>query len=299
MLKTILSLLALCSIAVADVAIIGDSTVASYADTGTTQGWGKRLPDFFNSQHAFVNYAVGGRSSRSFYTEGRWQPVLDTQPEFVFIQFGHNDQQRSDPLRFTTLEDYYGFLSMYVSDTLGWGGQPILVTPVERRAYHSDGVFYRSLEDRAEVTINVANDYGIPYIDLNAYSSNYYLEIGRELSELLGPDITHFYPWASIVVDHMLANDMPDCISYYLSNPGDSNGDRTVDIGDLGVLAFNYGSYGENTPATGDFNQDRCVDVSDLGILAANWAPSLAPEPCICLVLLCGTVSLIVNRKKL
>lgn len=55
------------------------------------------------------------------------------------------------------------------------------------------------------------------------------------------------------------------------SLPGDANGDKKVDVSDLGILAANYGLTGGATWAKGDFNNDGKVDVSDLGILAANY----------------------------
>jgi hypothetical protein len=53
--------------------------------------------------------------------------------------------------------------------------------------------------------------------------------------------------------------------------PGDANGDKKVDVSDLGILAANYGMTSGATLAQGDFNGDGAVDVSDLGILAANY----------------------------
>jgi hypothetical protein len=54
---------------------------------------------------------------------------------------------------------------------------------------------------------------------------------------------------------------------------GDANGDGAVDVGDLGILAANYGGT-DKTWAQGDFNNDGAVDVGDLGILAANYGSS-------------------------
>jgi hypothetical protein len=53
--------------------------------------------------------------------------------------------------------------------------------------------------------------------------------------------------------------------------PGDANGDGSVDVSDLGILAANYGKTSGAAWDLGDFNGDGAVDVSDLGILAANY----------------------------
>lgn len=71
--------------------IAGDSTLRSNAPM---RGWGQDLGTFFDSQKInVVNRAIGGRSSRTFFTEGRWKEIENAiKPgDFVIIQFGHND----------------------------------------------------------------------------------------------------------------------------------------------------------------------------------------------------------------
>src|SRR5262245_40062745 len=55
--------------------IIGDSTVNN-TDQGV-QGWGNVIGDYFDQTKInVINRARGGRSSRTFYTEGLWDKVL-------------------------------------------------------------------------------------------------------------------------------------------------------------------------------------------------------------------------------
>lgn len=71
--------------------IAGDSTVKS---NSPMRGWGQDLGTFFDpAKLNVVNRAIGGRSSRTFFTEGRWKEIEDAlKPgDFVIIQFGHND----------------------------------------------------------------------------------------------------------------------------------------------------------------------------------------------------------------
>ena len=81
--------------------IVGDSTVHSGGTGAGLWGWGERIAPFFDpTKINVINHAIGGRSARTFYTEGRWQKVLDLlKPgDFVIVQFGHNDQGRiGDP----------------------------------------------------------------------------------------------------------------------------------------------------------------------------------------------------------
>lgn len=72
--------------------IVGDSTVK----TGTKgqQGWGDPVIALFDKTKIRVeNHAIGGRSSRTFQTEGRWDKILAAAKpgDFVLIQMGHND----------------------------------------------------------------------------------------------------------------------------------------------------------------------------------------------------------------
>src|ERR1700733_5718805 len=76
--------------------IIGDSTVKNGdgKNSNVLQGWGSFIDDFFDTTRIRVeNDAIGGRSSRTFITDGRWDKILATlqKGDYVIMQFGHND----------------------------------------------------------------------------------------------------------------------------------------------------------------------------------------------------------------
>src|SRR3954454_12824187 len=88
-------LLATCSIPGAELEtsllIAGDSTAAE--GNPNAVGWGRELPKYFDaSKISIVNAARGGRSSRTFITEGHWDNLMEkVKPhDYVIIQFGHN-----------------------------------------------------------------------------------------------------------------------------------------------------------------------------------------------------------------
>ena len=57
-------------------------------------GWGSLIHTHFDTSRIHIdNQAIGGRSSRTFLTEGRWDKILTTlKPgDYVMMQFGHND----------------------------------------------------------------------------------------------------------------------------------------------------------------------------------------------------------------
>ncbi|MGO4892011.1 rhamnogalacturonan acetylesterase [Flavobacterium sp. W21_SRS_FM6] len=73
--------------------VAGDSTAATYNDP-QHQGWAAVLDKYLDSSVVKVdNRARGGRSTRTFISEGLWQKLIDdVQPgDVVLIQFGHND----------------------------------------------------------------------------------------------------------------------------------------------------------------------------------------------------------------
>lgn len=72
--------------------IAGDSTVKN--NQGQMRGWGQDIGSFLDeTKIQVVNRAIGGRSSRTFFTEGRWDEMLAAiKPgDIVLVQFGHND----------------------------------------------------------------------------------------------------------------------------------------------------------------------------------------------------------------
>src|SRR5882672_109543 len=84
------------------ITIVSDSTACYFApsDTGGRWGWGMAFPDFFTTNIVVTNLAASGRSSKSFYDEGKWANALTTQANYYFIQFAHNDSNTSDPTRY-------------------------------------------------------------------------------------------------------------------------------------------------------------------------------------------------------
>lgn len=116
--------------------LIGDSTMATKIPAAFPEtGWGMPLSTFFDSTVVVDNRARNGRSTRTFLAENRWQPVVETlhQGDYVFIQFGHNDESESYPNRYTPVPDYRRNLIRFVTETRGKGATPILLTPVTRR----------------------------------------------------------------------------------------------------------------------------------------------------------------------
>lgn len=168
--------------------LAGDSTVADYIPSrAPMMGWGQALREKIESaQLKVVNFAKNGSSTKSFADEGRFANLLTTaeKGDIVLMQFGHNDQ-KSVPMN-----DYYQFLTDWVRQLQAKGARPILCSPVERRNFIA-GQQVPTLKEYTHVLKQIANEFEIPFFDLNAYTNAYYEALGEAKSSEL---FTHQAP---------------------------------------------------------------------------------------------------------
>jgi DNA sulfur modification protein DndE len=154
--------------------LIGDSTMANKLPTDAPEtGWGMVLNQYFNESIDVQNHALNGRSTKSFINEKRWDNVLKQikKGDWVFIQFGHNDQKTTDSTRSAPAQTLYRQnLLKFINETRAKGGNPLLITPVERRKFDADGVFVEQHGDYPAVVKDVAAATMTPLIDLHAKS---------------------------------------------------------------------------------------------------------------------------------
>ena len=149
--------------------LAGDSTVAKHPKDPQQAGWGEALPAFLKSGARVTNLAKGGASTLSFRNAGLWDQVLAAKPDYVLIQFGHNDQP-GKPGRSTDLaREFPDNLRRYVREVRAAGALPVLLTPLTRRQFR-DGVLGDDLAPWADATRRVAAELGVPLVDLHARS---------------------------------------------------------------------------------------------------------------------------------
>ncbi len=166
---------------------IGGSTTSHYPPNRYPRmGWGQAMPHFFTDEVRFSNQAAEGRSTKSFREEGRWQVILDKlQPgDYVFIQFGHNDQKDYRPKLYT--EPFTSFsdnLRCYVEETRGKQAIPVLVTSINRRKFNKIGRIKNTLGLYPAAMRKVAHELSVPLVDLHAASEELFNELGPEGSK--------------------------------------------------------------------------------------------------------------------
>jgi lysophospholipase L1-like esterase len=200
------------------IGMIGDPTMASYAkppaDRPTLTGWGQVFGLFFGPAVEVKNHALSGRSSKSFLKEGRWQPVLAEKPDYVFIQFGHNDQPGKGDRSTDPDGDFQDNLKKYIAEARAIGSKPVLVTPVARRTFEN-GKAHTTLTPYADAMRRVARETDTPLVDLHALSLGLYNERGDEATSNFSPsadDRTHFSRQGAIEIARLVASALPEAV---------------------------------------------------------------------------------------
>jgi lysophospholipase L1-like esterase len=177
--------------------IVGDSTVCNYPTNSVRRGWGMFIQDYFNSnQLEVINLAASGRSTKTFIKEGRWAAALKEKPDYVLIQFGHNDSHSPDKPEATDASTTYRqYLRQYIDESRAIGAKPVLVTPMCRRNFQADGRVENALLPYAEAMKAVAQEKHVPLVDLNSASVELCNQLGQKGCDALAndpKDHTHF-----------------------------------------------------------------------------------------------------------
>jgi lysophospholipase L1-like esterase len=175
---------------------IGDSTMATKVNPNTNPefGWCQVLPTFFESDVIIDNRAVNGRSTKSFIAEKKWEAVYKVlKPgDYVFIQFGHNDGKVTDSLRYTNPHTAYRYnLIQFVKESREKGAIPILFSPIARRNFNEQGVLISKHETYPMEMRLVAQEFNVPFIDMEYLTESLEIAYGPEKSKQLH---LHFKP---------------------------------------------------------------------------------------------------------
>jgi len=231
---------------------IGDSTMADYDEEKRSgenemRGWAQMLPTFVKDNVTVDNRAKNGRSSKSFYYEF-WETLRETlKPgDYVFIQFGHNDEKAdgldTDPNdkkgRGTAAwGQYQEYLTRYVNESRERGAIPVLMTPVVRRLFDDNnniiGKGLHSLTDIApdDSTMNyplamrsLARKLSVSLVDMTLLTEQLVKEYGAEKSKEViyaKNDNTHLKAMGGVLFSELAVRDLlrQDILTDYLYIP--------------------------------------------------------------------------------
>ena len=130
-------------LAAADIYMAGDSTMQTYrGNYAPQQGWGQRMQELVKDGVTVHNHSIGGRSTKSFKAEKRWENLVREvrKGDFVIIQFGHNDGTKAKPERYADPKtEYKDNLKVFVEDVRKAGGIPVIATSIPFGIYLEDG----------------------------------------------------------------------------------------------------------------------------------------------------------------
>lgn len=165
---------------------IGDSTMADKkAEVAPETGWCQAFPAFVDNSVVIKNRAVNGRSSKSFINEGRWKAVLDSLQagDYLFIQFGHNDEKSQDTIRYTEpFTSYRHNLERFVKESRAKGANPVLFTPIVRRKFEN-GFLVDTHGNYPVVVRQLAVELNVPMIDLQMLTAGAVTSLGEEAAK--------------------------------------------------------------------------------------------------------------------
>ena len=225
---------------------IGDSTMANKDIKGgkLERGWGMMLRHCFSDDVRVDNHAQNGRSSKSFIDEGRWDKVLGLiKPgDYVFIQFGHNDEKPDEKRHTVPGSTFDDNLRKFVRETRERGGIPVLFNSVVRRNFSGSKtavtdddlrtnssaglkegeVLIDTHGDYIVAPLNVAREMNVPFVDANRITHDLEQSLGVEGSKKLHmwylpgetpsqpegrQDNTHYNIYGASVVARLLADE--------------------------------------------------------------------------------------------
>ncbi len=187
--------------------IIGDSTVKNGSGKGADGlwGWGDFMYEQLDTTKISIrNYALGGRSSRTFISEGLWDRVLAKvkQGDFVIMQFGHNDggavndssrargtirgtgeeTQEIDNIitkKHEVVHSFGWYMRKYITDTRAKGATPVVCSLIPRNDW-VDGKVVRAKENYGKWAAEAAKSAGAFFVDLNEIIAVHYEAIGQQ-----------------------------------------------------------------------------------------------------------------------
>jgi lysophospholipase L1-like esterase len=166
--------------------VAGDSTAAIFPASDATKrvGWAAVLDPLFDTTVTVDDAALSGRSTKSYIDEGAWstlQAKIKTG-DYLFIEFGHNDEKSDDPARYTDpATTYRDNLRTFINGARARGGVPVLLTSICRRQF-SGSTVTGTHGAYTTAVFAVGQETGVPVLDMETRTKNWLMALGPTAS---------------------------------------------------------------------------------------------------------------------
>ena len=193
------------------IGVIGDSTAVEIQRFPLVGGWAQGLSTFARDETRFVMAGEPGLSTKSFFGSFRERMLTTTTPTIVMIQLGQIDEFNTQPeIKSTSLTEYQDNLGAMVDFVRGWGGIPMLVTPLPSRDFDSDGNLAPYLVERSAAMRELGGEVGVHVVDLHRLVSDLYVSASQEeLNEWGYADNYHLSVPGSVAVAELVLKALP------------------------------------------------------------------------------------------
>ena len=203
--------------------LCGNSTVVDQ-DYEPWASWGQMITRWFTDEVAVANYAESGETATSFIAAGRLRKIVSLMKEgdYIFMEFGHNDQKEKRPGS-GAFYNYVYALKQFVDEARAKGVTPVFVTPTQRRSFDKNGKIQETHANYPEAMRWVAKDLDVPLIELHEMTRTFFETLGVEESkralvhypaktypgqQTAFEDNTHFNPYGAYEISKMMVEGM-------------------------------------------------------------------------------------------
>ncbi len=191
--------------------LVGDGTVAEHAVEDVARGWGQALPTYLQDNAFVQNYAKSGGSTKSFLLGGEWDNVLSQlqRGDVLLLQFGHNDEQASDPKLYSSVADFEFNLQEMLKQAKKKRAKVILCTPLARRIFNDHlGKLADTHGAYSEAVRRVAEATNTPLVDLCAITMDWLNTADRDVTLTCYADNVYLTETGATEVARMVAEEI-------------------------------------------------------------------------------------------
>ena len=173
--------------------IAGDSTAQTYKEEkhGLIKGWGQMLSLYLDESVIIDNRAIGGRSTKTFIEEGRWDKLInDVSP-------GTRPERQASP------QQYEEDMKKFIHDVISKEATPILLTSIVMRTFKEGNLVDDRLKSYPAIVRKIAKELNVSLIDINTISRDFILLLGDEKSK-------EYYRWIEPGIDPFKPDGLKD-----------------------------------------------------------------------------------------